>query len=65
MSNTWVTCPSEGDNHSKGWLIPHKSSGSADLDGKVGDPLGDLAPKEGPASHQLVGGVTAYQGIDA
>ncbi len=65
MSNTWVTSPLEGDNHSKGWLIPYKSARSADQAGKVGDSFGDLTPEEGPASHQLVGGVTAYQGTDA
>ncbi len=65
MSNTWVTCPPEGDNHSEGWLIPHTSSWSADRDGKAGDLERELAPEEGPAAHQLVGGVTAYQGKDA
>ncbi len=65
MSNTWVTCPLEGDNHSKGWLIPHKSDWSADRYGKAGDSARDLAPEEGPASHQLVGEVMAHQGLDA
>ena len=23
VSNAWITYPDEGDNHSKGWLIPH------------------------------------------
>ncbi len=65
MSNTWIICPLAGDNHSKGWLIPHKSPGSADLGGKAGAPFGELAPEEESASHQLVGGEMAYQGKDA
>ncbi len=65
MSNTWVICPSAGDNNSKGLLIPRTSARSADLVGKAGDLFGDLAPKEEPASHQLDGGVMAYHGIDA
>ena len=31
---------------------------------KAGDPFGGLALEEEPTSYQLVGGVTAYQGID-
>ena len=52
-----------GDNSSKGLLIPHTSSETLVSDGK-GGPQG-LPSEEGPASHQLVGGVMAYQGLDA
>ncbi len=65
MSNTWIIYPLAGDNHSKGWLIPHMSSRSADLDGKAGALFGELAPEEESASHQLDGGVMAYHGKDA
>ncbi len=65
MSNTWITYPLAGDNHSKGWLIPHMSVESAGLTGKAGDLFGELAPEEGSASHQLVGEVMAHQGKDA
>ncbi len=53
-----------GDDHSKGWLIPHKSFGTAVLNGKAGLFV-KAGTKEEPAAHQLVGGVTAYQGKDA
>ncbi len=62
MSNAWVTCPQVGDNSSKGGLIPNvvvcRMAGVL----KVGILL-DLPLVEGPACHQLVGGVTAYQGL--
>jgi hypothetical protein len=59
-----VTCPEEGDNSSKGLLIPHVVHWVRGLwtKGKfhfVKPPL-----REGPASHQLVGRVMAYQGED-
>ncbi len=31
VRNTWVICPRVGDNQSKDWLIPDKTTGSADL----------------------------------
>ena len=49
------------DNGPKGPLIPHTFFGTPVLERKAGQ----LALKEEPASHQLVGGVTAYQGEDA
>ncbi len=53
-----VTCPKEGDNHWKRWLIPHVIQG-------LGCPgIKAAALWEGPAAHQLVGRVTAYQGKD-
>ena len=66
VSNAWVTCPRAGDNPPKGGLIPHKPTVSMETEGKAGDPCesGDLALGDGPASHQLVGRVTAYQGDD-
>ena len=48
VRNAWVTYPEEGDNPGQLGLIPH-----------VDPPLPD-----GPASHQLVGGVMAHQGDD-
>jgi hypothetical protein len=53
-----VTYPKEGDNHWKRWLIPHTVPGLGYL--------GIKAPAlwEGPAAHQLVGRVMAYQGKD-
>ena len=49
------------DNGPKGPLILHTFSASSDLERKASQG----ASKEGPASHQLVGGVMAYQGEDA
>ncbi len=54
-----VTCPEEGDNSSKGLLIPHELTRVRGLVRKGRNPLW-----EGPASHQLVGRVKAYQGDD-
>ena len=59
VSNTLVTCPEEGDNSSKGLLIPHVIIRVRHLMIKGRNPL-----REGPASHQLVGRVKAYQGDD-
>ncbi len=53
-----VTCPEVGDNSSKGLLIPHVVP-EVRLWQERSNPL-----REGPASHQLVGRVTAYQGED-
>ena len=43
--------------------MPHKSVGSPGLTGKEGARKG-LSPEDESASHQLVGGVMAHQGID-
>ena len=59
VSNALVTCPEEGDNSSKGLLIPHVVLEVRGFSKKWSNPL-----REGPASHQLVGRVTAYQGKD-
>ena len=59
VSNALVTCPEERDNSSKGLLIPHVIIRVRNLMIKGSDPL-----REGPASHQLVGRVKAYQGDD-
>ncbi len=60
VSNAWVTCLLVGDNPGKLGLIPNKLDESSLLSRKAGQ----LAPKDRPASHQLVGRVTAYQGFD-
>jgi hypothetical protein len=59
VSNTLVTCPEERDNSSKGLLIPHVVK-------RVRGRLikGSNSLREGPAAHQLVGRVMAYQGDD-
>ena len=59
VSNALVTCPEEGDNSPKGLLIPHVVIWIRCLITKRIYSL-----REGPASHQLVGRVTAYQGYD-
>ena len=59
VSNALVTCPEAGDNSSKGLLIPHEVSRIRSREKKRSNPLW-----EGPASHQLVGRVKAYQGDD-
>ena len=53
-----VICPEAGDNISKGMLIPHVVIRIRCL------MIKDLSLREEPASHQLVGKVTAYQGND-
>ena len=58
VSNTWLTCPSAGDNQWKRWLIPHTVEGVRDPSKKA------AALKEGAVAHQLVGRVKAYQGED-
>ena len=61
VSNAWAICPRVGDNSSKDGLIPDNISGSHGLEikgGSQGLPIG-----EEPASYQLVGEVTAHQGI--
>jgi hypothetical protein len=51
-----VTCPEAGDNGSKGPLIPKRIASRIAI--RV------TAFREGPAAHQLVGRVMAYQGDD-
>ncbi len=58
VSNAWVTYPEEGDNPGKPGLIPHVDA-LFGVCSKGSYPLPD-----GPASHQLVGGVKAHQGDD-
>ncbi len=62
VSNAWVICPQVGDNQTKVWLIPN-----VDLSGIRGHlkvrTFRGLPFGEEPASHQLVGRVTAYQGL--
>ncbi len=62
MSNAWAICLQVGDNSAKVGIIPDVMvCRMVDLL-KVGI-LRDLSLGEEPASHQLVGGVTAYQGL--
>ena len=63
VRNTWIICPSAGDNSPKGLLIPHTSARPPGLAGKEGARKG-LSPEDESAAHQLVGGVTAHQGED-
>ena len=63
MRNTWIICPSAGDNSPKGLLIPHASKETPVSLGKEGARKG-LSPEDESAAHQLVGGVTDHQGID-
>ncbi len=62
MSNARVTCPLVGDNCPKGQLIPNVVPCRMARRLKVGI-LRNLPLGEGPASHQLVGRVMAYQGL--
>ncbi len=59
VSNALVTCLEVWDNSGKLELIPHVVIVFRNLCLKV---FGSL--REGPASHQLVGRVIAYQGDD-
>ena len=61
VSNALVTCPLAWDNSSKGLLIPDEYLGVREPGRKAGV---SQALREGPASHQPVGRVTAYQGDD-
>ena len=63
MRNTWIICPSAGDNNPKGLLIPRKVIGSPGLMKKGGARKG-LSPEDESAAHQLVGEVMAHQGLD-
>ena len=60
VSNTWAICPEDGDNLGKPGLIPDTLTGWHHLVRKSRKGLQDE-----PAAYQLVGGVTAYQGLDA
>ena len=61
-SNAWATCPWTGDNPAKAGLIPNAAPGGIFRAPKAGIRK-DLPSREGPMCHQLVGGVTAHQGI--
>ena len=63
VSNAWVTYPEAWDNPTKDGLIPHVLLGAHAPKRKDGEPARVLSFEEGPASHQLVGRVTAYQGV--
>ena len=58
VSNAWVTCLIQGDNSWKRLLIPD------DVGTSHGVLTKGLLDRESLAAYQLVGGVTAYQGID-
>ena len=60
VSNAWVTYLLVGDNLGKLGLIPNKLFGGSPKKRKEGQ----LSPIDRPASHQLVGEVTAHQGND-
>ncbi len=62
MSNAWATCPQVGDNFAKAKLIPNVDFQHMLGCLKVGIRK-DLPLGEGPASYQLVGEVTAHQGL--
>ncbi len=62
VRNTWVTYPEVGDNPPKGGLIPDVVLSRMRERPKAGI-LRNLSLQEGPASHQLVGEVTAHQGL--
>ena len=61
VSNTWATCPQDGDNISKEMLIPDDIHRSHDRSIKASSQ--ELSIEEEPASYQLVGEVTAHQGF--
>ncbi len=58
LSNTYVTCPPEGDNPGKLGLIPHDVSGFRSRN------QNRKALEERRMTYQLVGEVTAHQGDD-
>ncbi len=62
VRTTWVTHPEVGDNLPKGGLIPDMVFSRMRGVPKAGI-LRNLSLQEGPASHQLVGEVTAHQGL--
>ena len=58
VSNTWATCPRLWNNSRKRVLMPDTLVESHGL-AKKGPQV-----RDGLAAYQLVGGVTAYQGVD-
>ena len=58
VSNTWATYPQLWDNPGKPELIPDMTRSGIRCVWK------DLSVGDGLAAYQLVGGVTAYQGVD-
>ncbi len=62
MSNAWAIYPQVGDNSLKRKLIPDVVIRRMADGPKVGI-LRNLPLEEEPASHQLVGEVTAHQGL--
>ncbi len=62
VSNAWATCPQVGNSLPKGGIIPNMVIPGIRGCLKVGI-LRDLPLGDGPASHQLVGRVMAYQGL--
>ncbi len=63
MSNAWAICLQVEDSLPKGGLILNVIAPGIRGCLKMGI-LRDLSPVEKPASYQLVGEVTAHQGID-
>ena len=63
VSNTWVTCPSEGDNQGKPWLIlhtlrPHKwaeERGVCPAEGGARGPSGSWWGKSPPSLRRVAG----------
>ena len=62
MSNAWAICPQVRDSPSKGGVIPNVVVLRMENYLKMGI-LRDLSLEDKPASHQLVGEVTAHQGL--
>jgi len=62
VSNAWVICPEVGDSSPKGEIIPNVVVFRMEDYLKVGIRK-DLPLLDEPASHQLVGEVTAHQGL--
>ncbi len=62
MRNAWATCLPVGDNLAKARLIPNVTVVLRHHWLKTGI-LRNLSLVEGPASYQLVGEVTAHQGL--
>ena len=63
MRNTWIICPSVGNNTPKGVLMPHVTIKFPSSIGK-GDARKGFSLEDESAAHQLVGGVMAHQGED-
>ena len=62
MSNAWVTCLQVGDSSAKVELIPNVVFLRMQEYPKTGI-REDLSLEDGPMSYQLVGEVTAHQGL--